>query len=181
MKRKGLFITFEGPDGSGKSIQVQRLAQVLRGQGKRVVETREPGGSPIAEEIRQILVTGDKEKMDKITECLLFAAARSDHLRQTVWPAVQQGKIVISDRFMDSTYAYQGAGYQSNTTKRAELHAFINKLHWGLMKDFKPDLTILLDLPVQIGLARSKNRPGNNEQRFEDQEDRKSTRLNSSH
>ena len=161
----GRFITFEGGEGSGKSTQIRLLAEALVSAGKTVLTTREPGGSPGAEEIRKLLVTGSADKWDDTTETLLFFAARRDHLIKKVFPALQTGAVVLSDRFADSTMAYQGYGYGNNP----EQQKLIRNLYKQVVGDFKPDLTILLDIPVEIGLTRSR-RAGNVELRFEDKE-----------
>lgn len=161
----GRFITFEGGEGSGKSTQIRLLAEALVGAGKTVLTTREPGGSPGAEEIRKLLVTGSTDRWDDTTETLLFFAARRDHLTKKIWPAMQMGQIVLSDRFADSTMAYQGFGYGDNP----EQQKLIKNLYKEVVGDFKPDMTILLDIPVEIGLKRSR-RAENTELRFEGKE-----------
>lgn len=162
---KGCFITFEGGEGSGKSTQIRLLAEALKNKGKNVVTTREPGGSPDAEEIRKLLVTGKTDRWDDITETLLFFAARRNHLTTKIWPEMEKGAIVLCDRFADSTLAYQGYGYGDNPTQQA----LIKSLYKEIAGTFKPDLTILLDIPVEQGLKRSR-REDNKEQRFEDKE-----------
>lgn len=149
----GRFITLEGGEGAGKSTQVARLAGWLRSRGHEVVATREPGGSPGAEMIRKLLVEGPAERWDGTTEALLHFAARRDHLRQTVWPALTRGAWVISDRFADSTRAYQGYGH------RLDLGT-LERLYEAAVGDFRPDLTLILDLPVDAGLARAGARRG---------------------
>jgi len=155
----GRFITFEGIDGSGKSTQARRLAEALRATGRDVVLTREPGGSPGAEEIRRLVLEGDPDRWSAETEILLFTAARRDHLERTIGPALEAGKIVICDRFADSTRMYQGLS-------RGDLRALVDKLH-ALMIGREPDLTLLIDLDPDTGLARAKGRQGH-EERFED-------------
>ncbi len=155
----GRFITLEGGEGAGKSTQIARLRAWLEGQGKTVVATREPGGSPGAEMIRKLLVEGPAERWDGITEALLHFAARRDHLRTTVWPALKRGAWVISDRFADSTRAYQGYGQGLE-------HAMIERLYDVAVGDFRPDLTLVLDLPIDEGLARAAARRGT-ETRYE--------------
>jgi dTMP kinase len=149
----GRFITLEGGEGAGKSTQVVRLAAWLEGRGHEVVATREPGGSPGAEMIRKLLVEGPAERWDGATEALLHVAARRDHLRSTVWPALKRGAWVISDRFADSTRAYQGYGHGLDLAMLARLHDIA-------IGGFQPDLTLLLDLPVGAGLARAAVRRG---------------------
>jgi dTMP kinase len=145
---KGRFITFEGGEGAGKSTQVALLAEALRAGGREVVETREPGGCAGAEQIRELLVHGDVARWDAMTEALLHFAARREHLRHTVRPALEAGRWVISDRFADSTMAYQGYGQGLG---RAPIEA----LYRLVVGDFAPDLTLVLDLPVEQGLARA--------------------------
>lgn len=159
---KGKFITLEGGDGAGKSTQSKLLAEFLSSRNKITLLTREPGGAPGADDIRSLLVTGDPERWDAIAETLLFYAARRNHLRLTIWPAMQKGKWVISDRFADSTMAYQGYGNQLGRDAVARVHEFS-------VGDFKPDLTFLLDLPAETGLARTRGR-GDDEDRFEKME-----------
>ncbi len=159
MTAQGRFITFEGIDGSGKSTQARRLAEALRGAGHDVVLTREPGGSPGAEEIRRLVLEGDPDRWSAETEILLFTAARRDHLERTIEPALAAGKIVICDRFADSTRMYQGLS-------RGDLRALVDQLH-ALMIGREPDLTLLIDLDPDTGLARAKGRQGH-EERFED-------------
>jgi dTMP kinase len=153
------FITFEGIDGSGKSTQSRRFAEHLRGQGIDVVLTREPGGSPGAEEIRQLLLTGDTDRWSPETEILLFTAARRDHLEKTIAPALAAGKTVISDRFADSTRVYQGA-------TRGDLRGMVDSLH-KLMIGREPDLTFIIDMDPATALARGLARKSG-EDRFED-------------
>lgn len=160
----GLFITFEGGEGSGKSTQIRLLADALTKTGKTVVTTREPGGSSGAEEIRKLLVSGNAD-WDDTTETLLFFAARRDHLNHKILPAIHAGHIVLCDRFADSTMAYQGYGYGNNPVQQQ----LIKNLYQQVVGDFKPNLTILLDIPVEIGLKRSR-RAENTELRFENKE-----------
>ena len=156
---RGLFITFEGIDGSGKSTQCRLLAETLQAEGREVVLTREPGGSPGAEEIRRLVLEGDPDKWSAETEILLFTAARRDHLERTIEPALAAGKVVICDRFADSTRMYQGLS-------RGDLRATVDQLH-DLMIGREPDLTILIDMDPATGLSRAKGRQGT-EERFED-------------
>ena len=156
---RGRFITFEGGEGAGKSTQLRLLAEGLRHAGLPVVTTREPGGSPGAEAIRALLVSGEVERWDGVTEALLHFAARRDHLVKTVWPALERGAWVISDRFADSTLAYQGFGHGLDP----EVIAGLYRLAVG---HFSPDLTLVLDLPVEKGLERAGSR-GGAEDRYE--------------
>jgi dTMP kinase len=149
--RAGRFITLEGGEGAGKSTQCQRLADALTRAGKTVVTTREPGGSPGAEAIRALLVTGDTGRWDGMTELLLLNAARRDHIEKTVRPALRRGDWVISDRFADSTMAYQGYGLSVPRET-------IRTLHEIAVDGLTPDLTLILDLPVDAGLARAGRR-----------------------
>ncbi|GAA6200510.1 dTMP kinase [Aquicoccus sp. SU-CL01552] len=159
MTASGCFVTFEGIDGSGKSTQARRLAEALRAEGHEVVLTREPGGSPGAEEIRRLVLEGDPDRWSAETEILLFTAARRDHLERTITPALAAGKIVICDRFADSTRMYQGLS-------RGDLRAQVDQLH-TLMIGREPDLTLLIDMDPETGLARARGRQGH-EERFED-------------
>ncbi|MDM7932416.1 dTMP kinase [Tabrizicola sp.] len=154
-----LFLSFEGIDGSGKSTQARRLAQRLRQEGHAVTLTREPGGSPGAEEIRRLVLEGDPDRWSAETEILLFTAARRDHLEKTIRPALARGEIVITDRFADSTRIFQGI-------TRGDLSATVDRLH-DLMIGVEPDLTLLFDLDPATGLARATARAGT-ELRFED-------------
>lgn len=156
---RGAFITFEGIDGSGKSTQLARLAEALRGASHDVVVTREPGGSPGAEEIRALVLEGATDRWSAETEILLFTAARRDHLERTIQPALEAGKVVLCDRFADSTRMYQGMS-------RGDLRALVDQLH-SLMIGREPDLTVLIDMDPALGLARAKGRQ-TAEERFED-------------
>ncbi len=155
----GLFLSFEGIDGSGKSTQARLLAEALRTQGHTVTLTREPGGSPGAEEIRRLVLEGATDRWSPETEILLFTAARRDHLEKTIRPALQRGEIVITDRFADSTRVFQGL-------TRGDLSATVDRLH-DLMIGVEPDLTLLFDLDPAKGLSRANARAGT-ELRFED-------------
>lgn len=148
---RGIFITLEGGEGSGKSTQIRLLAESLKKQGHNVVMTREPGGTPEAEKIREFLVNRDGGNWTPIAECLLLYAARQIHVEHLIKPALNEGKIVISDRFADSTRAYQSYGHGLPLQTIEEL----NSLSLG---DFAPDLTFILDLPVETGLARAGKR-----------------------
>lgn len=155
------FISFEGIDGSGKSTQARRLAETLRAEGRRVLLTREPGGSPGAEEIRELVLTGDPGRWSPETELLLFTAARRDHLERVIDPALSRGDMVITDRFADSTRIYQGS-------TRGDLRAKVDELH-RLMIGREPDLTLIIDMDPAEALARTRSddRAGS-EARFED-------------
>jgi dTMP kinase len=145
---RGRFVTIEGGEGAGKSTQVGLLAVALRRSGIPVLATREPGGSPGGEAIRRLLLEGEGERWNTIGEALLLVAARHDHVTRLIAPALAEGRWVVSDRFADSTLAYQGHGKGMGLDKLATLH----RLAIG---DFSPDLTLILDLPVEIGLARA--------------------------
>ena len=147
---KAPFITFEGGEGSGKSTQIKLLNDFLSTKGIDVVLTKEPGGTPIGVELRHLLVEGAADKMDANAEALLFFADRRIHLTQKVWPALNEGKWVISDRFADSTVAYQYYAYNKRLSKED-----IDMLYRFSVGDFKPDLTFVLDIDPEIGLARS--------------------------
>jgi dTMP kinase len=161
---RGLFVSFEGIDGSGKSTQVRLLADRLRGLGREVVLTREPGGSPGAEEIRRLVLTGDRGRWSAETEILLFTASRRDHLEKTIRPALARGAVVVTDRFADSTRLYQG-------TTRGDLRAVVDRLH-DLMIGVEPDLTVVIDMDPERALARSIGRLGGPRAQGEAAEDR---------
>ena len=156
---RGLFITLEGGEGAGKSTQARRLAERLTQRGRQVLVTREPGGSPGAETIRELLVTGAADRWSPITETLLMYAARRDHIERTIAPALAAGRWVVSDRFADSTRAYQGAGGGAPAS-------LIQTLERHVLGETRPDLTLILDLPADIGLARTMAR-NHAETRFE--------------
>jgi len=159
LKKTGMFITFEGIDGSGKSTQVKYLANRLTTLGREVVLTREPGGSTGAEEIRSLVLEGAPERWSAETEILLFTAARRDHMEKLILPALEDGKIVICDRFADSTRMYQGL-------TRGDLRSTVDSLT-DLMIKRQPDLTILIDMDPELGHRRAKAR-NTKEERFED-------------
>lgn len=144
----GLFITLEGPEGAGKSTNREYLAEHLRAQGVDVVLTREPGGTPLAERIRELLLAPSDEPMDADTELLLVFAARAQHLAQVIRPALERGAVVLCDRFTDATYAYQGGGRGLSVARIASLEQFVQG-------ELRPDLTLVFDLPVEIGLSRA--------------------------
>lgn len=150
---KGKFITFEGGEGTGKSTQIKLLAEYLEGKGENIITSKEPGGTEVGQEIRKLLVCGDKDKFDAVAEALLYFADRHIHLTKKVWPAMEDGAIVLSDRFADSTFAYQYYGYNKRVSKET-----LDRLYEIAVGDFKPDLTIILDIDPKIGLARSFNK-----------------------
>jgi len=156
---RGRFITFEGGEGAGKTTQARLLAERLRERGIDTVQTREPGGSPGAEEIRAIAVSGDAERWSARTETLLMYASRSDHLERKILPALEEGKWVVCDRFADSSRAYQGAGGGAP-------ESLIEALDKHVVGDNQPNLTVVFDIPVEVGLERAFGR-GLFETRFE--------------
>ena len=159
MKEKGYFISFEGIDGSGKSTQIKYLAQFLENLGFAVVITREPGGSIGGEQIRNLLLQGETDRWSAETEILLFTAARRDHLERIILPALEDGKVVICDRFTDSTRMYQGM-------RGPSLRNLVELLNEKIIKR-NPDLTIIIDINPETGLKRAKSRK-TVEERFED-------------
>ncbi|HEY6578332.1 MAG TPA: dTMP kinase [Rhizomicrobium sp.] len=163
------FISFEGGEGAGKSTQAKRLASALEARGVAVCATREPGGSPGAEQIRKLLVEGEPNRWDALTETLLMFAARADHLAQTIRPALAAGRWVVCDRFTDSTYAYQGAG-------RGIAAKTIAAIESASVQNLKPDMTLILDVPVGTGLSRAGARSGG-ATRFEHFDEAFHTRL----
>jgi dTMP kinase len=144
----GLFITLEGPEGAGKSTNREYLAQRLRDHGLDVVLTREPGGTPLAESIRELLLAPADEPMNSDAELLLVFAARAQHLAQVIRPALERGAVVLCDRFTDATYAYQGGGRGLSTQRIEQLESFVQG-------EMRPDLTLVFDLPVEVGLSRA--------------------------
>lgn len=144
----GLFITLEGPEGAGKSTNREYLAERLREQGVDVLLTREPGGTPLAERIRELLLDPSDEPMAADTELLLVFAARAQHLQHVIRPALAKGSVVLCDRFTDATYAYQGGGRGLSIERIAQLEQFVQA-------ELRPDLTLIFDLPVEVGLARA--------------------------
>jgi len=159
VKKKGFFITFEGIDGSGKSTQIRKLAKFLEDNGFDIIITREPGGSVGGEEIRNLLLQGEVDRWSAETEILLFTAARRDHLERIILPALQDGKIVICDRFTDSTRMYQGM-------RGPKLRNLVDNLTEEVI-NCEPDLTIIIDIDPEISLKRAKSRE-TAEERFED-------------
>jgi dTMP kinase len=156
----GLFVSFEGIDGSGKSTQARLLAEALDGRGREVVLTREPGGSAGAEEIRRLVLTGDPDRWSPMTELLLFNASRRDHLERTILPALARGAVVVSDRFADSTRVYQGRG------RGGPLREVADRIH-ALAIGREPDLTLVIDMDPARALARGLARRSG-EDRFEE-------------
>ncbi|MBD9631247.1 dTMP kinase [Pseudomonas sp. PDM19] len=144
----GLFITLEGPEGAGKSTNREYLAERLRERGIEVQLTREPGGTPLAERIRELLLDPSDEQMAVDTELLLVFAARAQHIAQVIRPALERGAVVLCDRFTDATYAYQGGGRGLPVERIAQLESFVQG-------SLRPDLTLVFDLPVEIGLSRA--------------------------
>jgi len=147
----GCFITLEGPEGAGKSTNREYLAQRLREQGLDVVLTREPGGTPLAERVRELLLAPADEPMASDTELLLVFAARAQHLAQVIRPALARQAVVLCDRFTDATYAYQGGGRGLSAQRIGQLETFVQG-------EMRPDLTLIFDLPVEIGLSRAAER-----------------------
>ena len=160
----GRFITLEGPEGSGKTTAARHLAHWLRGRGVDTLLTHEPGGTPLGEEIRRIVLhmRGMSDDLDPRADALLYAAGRAQHVARVIRPAVERGEWVVCARYIDSSLAYQGAGYGNDMTELRRLQEFAT---FGL----RPDLTLLLDVPVQIGLERTRKRAEWN--RFEDTEE----------
>jgi dTMP kinase len=156
---RGRFIAFEGGEGAGKSTQVKALVARLRDRGLEVVQTREPGGSPGAEALRDLLVQGDARRWSALAELLMMYAARADHLEKVIRPALNRGAWVVCDRFADSSRAYQGAG-------GGVAPAFIEQVDRAVVADTQPDLVLVMDMPVEAGLARALSR-GDRENRFE--------------
>lgn len=151
--RRGFFITFEGGEGAGKSTQIRRLAEQLRADGHEVIETREPGGSPGAEAVRHVILSGAAEPFGPTLEAILFAAARLDHLEQIIRPAIARGAVVLCDRFVDSSRVYQGVtGGIDNE--------FMTALERVTVAGTMPDLTLILDLEAEEGLRRATERRG---------------------
>lgn len=150
-KKRGRFISFEGGEGAGKSTQIELLADKLQARGLSVVVTREPGGSPSAEDIRRLVVSGAVWRWDPLTELLLHNAARREHVRNLIRPVLNRGRWVLCDRFVDSTMAYQGYGHGLGRKVVQDVHRIISN-------NLMPDLTIILDLPTETGLTRARAR-----------------------
>jgi len=165
LPKKGLFISFEGGEGAGKSTQIRILAETLRSRGLEVVVTREPGGSPGAEAIRHVLLSGAAEAFGVRMEAMLFAAARNDHVEEVIRPALESGAVILCDRFLDSSRVYQG------TTGNLEPD-FIETLQRIAVDGTMPDLTLIFDIPAVDGLARARKRAddGATPDRFEKEE-----------
>lgn len=142
-----MFITLEGPEGSGKTTAVEAAVKALEEKGYKIVRTREPGGTPIAEQIRNVILDKANTKMDPRTEALLYAASRRQHLVEKVWPALKEGKIVICDRYLDSSLAYQGGARGLGVEEILKINLFATENTW-------PDLTLLFDIKPEVGLAR---------------------------
>ena len=151
MTMKGLFITFEGTEGVGKSTQIRTAASALQALGVDVVVTREPGGTPMAESIREVLLTPRDEPVHETTELLLMFAARAQHLETLIRPRLESGQWVLCDRFTDATFAYQGGGRGVSRERIAQLECLVQG-------DFRPDQVILLDAPVDVGMSRARHR-----------------------
>lgn len=159
--KRGLFITVEGGEGVGKSTNIAFMQQVLESKGLDVIVTREPGGTPLAEEIREVLIKNREEKVVSETELLLMFAARAQHLYQKILPALEKGQWVISDRFTDATYAYQSGGRGVSSDKVALLENFVQG-------ELRPDITFLFDAPIEVGMSRAQKRGALD--RFEEEE-----------
>lgn len=142
-----LFITLEGPEGSGKSSVMEKVYQKLLSEGYEIVKTREPGGTPIGEQIRNVILNQDNTKMDIRTECLLFAASRRQHLVEKIWPSIKQGKLVFCDRYLDSSLAYQGYARKLGIDNVLNVNLFATENTY-------PDLTLFFDVTPEIGLER---------------------------
>ena len=147
---KGIFITMEGPDGSGKTTQIEKLKSYLEEKGYDVLITREPGGTRISEAVRGIILNKDFTEMDPVTEMLLYASARAQLVAQCIAPAIDSGKAVISDRFVDSSVVYQGIARELGIDTVYEVNR-------SAIRGYEPDITFLLDLPAEVGIARKKN------------------------
>lgn len=152
-----LFITLEGPEGSGKTSAINKVKEILESEGHKIVMTREPGGTPISEQIREVILNKENTSMDPRTEALLYAASRRQHLVEKIWPSVKEGKIVICDRYLDSSLAYQGFARNLGVED-------ILRINMYATENTFPDLTLLFDLDPEIGLGRinaDKNREVN--------------------
>ncbi len=167
---RGAFISLEGGEGAGKSTQIERLSRRLAARGIHVITTREPGGTPEAERIRNLLLTGDTKRWDAISEALLNYAARRNLVENLIKPALESGSWVLCDRFFDSTMAYQGMAGDAGPEN-------INALRRLVLGDFSPDLTVVLDLPAEEGLRRAGGRPNSEERAPEDRFEKKGTEF----
>lgn len=149
----GIFISIEGIDGAGKSTHIERIASLFRGQGRAVVVSREPGGTPLAEKVRTLLLN---ERMDSLSEALLMFASRREHIVDVIAPALQRGDVVISDRFTDSSFAYQGGGRQFDTQRLATLETWVQQVAHAdeVPRAIVPDLTLWFDLPAEVAASR---------------------------
>lgn len=161
-ERRGTFITFEGPDGSGKTTQMRTLANRLRGMGREVVETQEPGGTAIGMQIRSILLNADNDRLCPVAEMLLYFAARAQNFDERILPSWEKGAVVLSDRFTDSTLAYQGGGRELGP-------GVVMQLHDIACHGLQPDLTVCLDIDAETGLKRTQSRNGATRDRMEEQ------------
>jgi len=148
---RGKFITIDGVEGAGKSTQIDFICEYLKAKGIRIVLTREPGGTEIGEKIRTLLLSNSTGQMHADTELMLMFAARNEHIQNKILPALEKGDWVLSDRFTDSSYAYQGGGRGLDVSRIAQLESWV-------MQDFTPDMTLLLDVPVEIGMSRVASR-----------------------
>jgi dTMP kinase len=150
MSKKGIFISVEGPDGSGKSTQIKKIGEYLKKQGYEIVVTREPGGTAISEAVRDIILNKDYTEMGYMTEALLYASARAQLVTEVIKPAIESGRAVISDRFIDSSAVYQGMARGLGVENIYKINEYATQ---GIM----PDVTFLLDLPAEIGIGRKKD------------------------
>ena len=148
---RGKFITIDGVEGAGKSTQITFICDYLKAKGVNVILTREPGGTDVGEKIRTLLLSNSTGKMHADTELLLMFAARNEHIQNKIMPALKQGDWVLSDRFTDASYAYQGGGRGLDVERIAQLEQWV-------LQDFTPDMTLLLDVPVEIGMSRVESR-----------------------
>jgi len=149
--KKGFFISLEGGEGAGKSTQNKRIVEWLSGQGKVIVETREPGGTVVSEQIRQVLLDTRNAGLNPTAELLMMFAARSQLVQEVILPALEEGKVIVCDRFADASYAYQGGGRQLGTEIVAQVERIV-------LKGLQPDLTLLFDIPVELGMTRVADR-----------------------
>ena len=149
--KKGFFISLEGGEGAGKSTQNKRIVEWLSGQGKVIVETREPGGTVVSEQIRQVLLDTRNAGLNPTAELLMMFAARSQLVQEVILPAMEEGKVIVCDRFADASYAYQGGGRQLGTEIVAQVERIV-------LKGLQPDLTLLFDIPVELGMTRVADR-----------------------